>query len=204
MLDGCWQAHEEHVASRDRRVWAPSCQQEADREQPVSLQGHCVLWKTSLSSVFPLVPCLEESQSHREGTGMGTTVTDFYSQHISERADSEESISVQIVLPDTICSELCKYYTCPRLPELVAFSQYRRSQIWESKKEIKTSDKLVLTILENQGPFRTGSCESPVLKWPWGFSSVLFFPWSLSTCQGQPRSLSYSWRCPKVILEAFQ
>lgn len=85
VLDGCWQAHQECPA-RNRRVWEPCCQHEADREQPLSLQGHCVLWKTSLSSVFPLIPCLEHSQSQREGTGMGATVTDSHSQHVSKRS----------------------------------------------------------------------------------------------------------------------
>lgn len=59
------------------------------KEQLVSLQGHCVLWKISFSSFFPLIPCLEESQLHREGTGMGTTITDAYAQ----RVDSERQCS---------------------------------------------------------------------------------------------------------------
>lgn len=84
VLDGCWQAHKECTA-RNRRVWEPCCQQEADREQPVPPQGHCVLWKTSRSSIFPLIPCLEQSQSDREGTGMGAPGTDSHSQHVSKR-----------------------------------------------------------------------------------------------------------------------
>lgn len=93
VLDGCWQANKESSA-RSRRVWEPCCQQEAGREQ----QGHCVLWKISLSSIFPLIPCLEQSQSHREGTGMGAAITDSNSQHVSKRVGLEESTSVPTVL----------------------------------------------------------------------------------------------------------
>jgi len=39
------------------------------------------------------------------------------------------------VLPGTIRSEPRRCYTGPRLPEVVASTQYRRSQIWESKKQ---------------------------------------------------------------------
>lgn len=93
-LDECWQAQEEHAASRDRRGWEFCCQQEADGEQPALLQGHRVLWKTSLSSVFPLVPYLEESQLHREAAGMGTAVTDVYSQHVSKGERTQKRASV--------------------------------------------------------------------------------------------------------------
>lgn len=80
------------------------------------------------------VPCLEESQSHREGIRVGTTITDFYSQHVSKRERTQKRASVLgIALPGMICSEPHRCYTRPRLPEVVAFSQYRRSQIWESE-----------------------------------------------------------------------
>lgn len=110
VLDGCWQAHKECTA-KTRRVWEPCCQQEVDREQPVSLQGHCVLWKTSLSSIFPFIPCLEQIQSHREGTGMGATVTDSHSQHVSKREHQSSSSA-----PGTACSEPWRCCRHPQLP----------------------------------------------------------------------------------------
>lgn len=125
VLGGCWQAHKECTA-RNRRVWEPCCQQEVDREQPVSLQGHCVLWKTSLSSIFPLIPCLEQSQLHKQGTGIGATVSDSHSQHVSKREQLRGEHQCSNSAPGTACSEPWRCCTHPQLPELGTVSQ-----IWE-------------------------------------------------------------------------
>lgn len=81
---------------------------------------------------------------------------------------SEEGISVQIVLPGTIPG------TIPA-QNLTGATHVLSYQSWclsvstgearfgNQSKETKTSDKLVLTISGNQGIFRTGSHESPVL-----------------------------------------
>lgn len=100
-------------------------------EQPVSPQGHRVLWKTSLSSIFPLIPCLEQSQSHREGTRMGATVTDSHSQHVSKGEHTRRKAPVFKSAPGTACSEPWRCCTHPQLSELGTVSQCKRSQIQE-------------------------------------------------------------------------
>lgn len=131
----CWMGAGKHTRSalpEKEGFGNPAAnKRQTDREQPVSLQGCCVLWKTFLSSIFPLIPCLEQSQWHREGTRIGATVTDSHSQHVSKREWLRGEHQCSSRAPGTACSEPWRCCTHPWLPELGTVSQYRRSQMWE-------------------------------------------------------------------------
>lgn len=185
VLDGCWQAHKECTA-RNRRVWEPCCQQEAD----TSSQSHR---KVTVSSGRPPSPAFSLSfpvwsKASRIEKAPGWELLSLIPIHSMFQRESTLEGRHQ-------CS---KVLLAQPAQNLGGAAHTLSSQSWalsvsargarfgNQSKETKASDKLVLIISRIQDIFRTGSQEKLAFKLPEDFPMSHLFPEVCPLVVGSP------------------